>query len=115
MDFEIRENRQPQGRKKLVRERETYFRLMQQGVSNTEACRIVGINRRTGKRWRYGRTASGSNKAAPPIKVVEPLSVPSRYLREADRIHIADRLREKATIRAIAAELDRSPSTVSRE
>ncbi|WP_370131806.1 IS30 family transposase [Streptacidiphilus sp. EB103A] len=39
----------------------------------------------------------------------------SRYLREDERIHIADRLREKATIRAIAAELGRSPSTVSRE
>ncbi|MFF5964735.1 IS30 family transposase [Streptomyces collinus] len=39
----------------------------------------------------------------------------SRYLREADRVYIADRLLEKATVRAIAAELDRSPSTVSRE
>ncbi|MDH3038668.1 IS30 family transposase [Streptomyces sp. TRM75561] len=38
-----------------------------------------------------------------------------RYLCEADRIHIADRLREKATVRAIAAELGRSPSTISRE
>ncbi|MFZ3500062.1 IS30 family transposase [Streptomyces sp. 5.8] len=84
-------------------------------MSNTEACRIVGINRRTGKRWRYGRGPSGSNKAAPPINAVEPPSVLSRYLCEADRIHIADRLREKATIRAIAAELGRSPSTVSRE
>ncbi|MFJ9831742.1 helix-turn-helix domain-containing protein [Streptomyces sp. NPDC101169] len=34
-----------------------------------------------------------------------------RYLTEADRIHIADRLREKASVRAIAAELGRSPST----
>ncbi|MEU1792624.1 IS30 family transposase [Streptomyces sparsogenes] len=115
MDFEIREDRRAQGPRKLVREREAYFRLMQQGVSNTEACRIVGINRRTGKRWRYGRNASGSNKAAPPINAVEPPSVPSRYLSETDRIHIADRLREKATVRTIAAELGRSPSTVSRE
>ncbi|MFD3876217.1 IS30 family transposase [Streptomyces sp. NPDC058623] len=84
-------------------------------MSNTEACRIVGINRRTGKRWRYGRNPSGSNKVAPPLNAVEPPSAPSRYLREADRIHIADRLREKATVRAIAAELGRSPSTVSRE
>jgi hypothetical protein len=36
------------------------------------------------------------------------------YLREDDRIHIADRLREKAAVRASAAELDRSPSTVDR-
>ena len=40
-----------------------------------------------------------------------PLPLPP----EADRIHIADRLREKASIRQIAAELGRSPSTVSRE
>ncbi|MEV7667492.1 IS30 family transposase, partial [Streptomyces albidoflavus] len=46
MDFEIRGNRgRPQGRKALVREREEYFRLMDQGVSSREACRIVGVNR----------------------------------------------------------------------
>ncbi|MFF7234698.1 IS30 family transposase [Streptomyces sioyaensis] len=39
----------------------------------------------------------------------------SRYLQEHDRIHIADRLREKASVRQIAAELGRSPSTISRE
>jgi IS30 family transposase len=32
-----------------------------------------------------------------------------------ERIHIADRLRERACLRAIAAELGRSPSTISRE
>ncbi|MFJ6567178.1 IS30 family transposase [Streptomyces sp. NPDC091292] len=40
---------------------------------------------------------------------------PSRCLQEAERIHIADRLREKASMRTIAAELGRSPSTISRE
>lgn len=39
----------------------------------------------------------------------------SRCLGEDERIHIADRLREKATIRAIATELGRNPSTVRRE
>ncbi|WP_229829404.1 helix-turn-helix domain-containing protein [Streptomyces massasporeus] len=42
-------------------------------------------------------------------------SGPSRYLREEDRIHIADRLREKASVLQIARELDHSPSTISRE
>ncbi|MGV9249826.1 IS30 family transposase [Streptomyces sp. NPDC003710] len=84
------------------------------------AAAVIGINIRTGKRWRNGRGASGKNKAAPPINAVVPPPVEatpaaSRYLGEADRIHIADRLREKATIRAIAAELGRSPSTISRE
>lgn len=39
----------------------------------------------------------------------------SRYLREDERIVIADRVREKASMRAIATELGRSPSTISRE
>jgi hypothetical protein len=35
------------------------------GVSNSEACRVVGINRRTGTRWRYGRTIL--NTAGEPV------------------------------------------------
>ncbi|MFF4302388.1 IS30 family transposase [Streptomyces sp. NPDC001601] len=56
-----------------------------------------------------------TGKPKPPITVEIPACEPSRYLREANRIHIADRLRERASIRQIAAELGRSPSTVSRE
>ncbi|WSP37498.1 IS30 family transposase [Streptomyces sp. NBC_01244] len=88
---------------------------MQQGYSNREACRIVGINLRTGKRWRNGWHSPPSGKPKPPITVEASASGVSRYLREEDRIHIADRLREKASIRTIAAELGRSPSTISRE
>ncbi|MEV6938807.1 helix-turn-helix domain-containing protein, partial [Streptomyces sp. NPDC051132] len=60
MDFEIRENRKPQGPRKLIRERERYFRLVDRGITYEEAARLVGINRRTGKRWRNGRSASGA-------------------------------------------------------
>ncbi|WEB39533.1 IS30 family transposase [Streptomyces yunnanensis] len=115
MDFKIRRDRTAQGPVKLGRERAEYSRLVQQGYSNKEACRLVGIDARTGRKWRNGRSADRRQKAAPPINAVVPPSGPSRYLREADRIHIADRLREKATVRAIAAELGRSPSTISRE
>ncbi|WP_309318384.1 IS30 family transposase [Streptomyces anthocyanicus] len=115
MDFKIRENRGSQGRKPLVREREEYFRLMDQGLSSREACRVVGINRRTGKRWRNGRGATTGEKARPSVRRPTSPDGPSRYLREADRLHIADRLIEKASIRQIAAELGRSPSTISRE
>ncbi|MFF2066978.1 IS30 family transposase [Streptomyces sp. NPDC058200] len=85
-------------------------------MSSQEACRIVGINYRTGKKWRNGHhSPGGQRKAVPPVhKEVLP-SGPSRYLREDERILIADRLRERATVRAVAAELGRSPSTVSRE
>ncbi len=117
MDFQIRRVRSPQGPKKLSAERAAYFELMQQGMSNRDACRIVGINPKTGRRWRNGRRLSGRSKAAPPVRPVVPPSAasPSRYLHEDERIYIADRLREKATVRAIAAELGRSPSTISRE
>ncbi|AZQ74750.1 IS30 family transposase [Streptomyces luteoverticillatus] len=114
MDFEVRKVRKAQGAKKLHREREEYFRLMQLGYSNKEACRVVGINLRTGREWRNGRT-SPHRTVAPALAPRTPRSTASRYLREDERIHIADRLREKATVRAIAAELGRSPSTVSRE
>ncbi|MET7760468.1 IS30 family transposase [Streptomyces sp. NPDC005389] len=101
---------------------------MEQGYSTREAARIVGIDVRTGKKWRNGSRAPGKGrKAAPPIyqgpgltsgysvDPGKPPCGPSRYLQESDRIHISDRLREKASVRQIAAELGRSPSTISRE
>lgn len=116
MDFEIRKDRTPQGPRELGREREAHSRLMQQGYGDKEACRIVGIGSRTGTKWRNGRRPTGTQrKALPPLRAVAEPSGPSRHLGEADRIHIADRLREKATVRVIAAELGRASSTVSRE
>ncbi len=108
MNFKIRENPGQEGRRTLVREREEYFRLMDQGLTSVEACERIGINRRTGKRWRNGRAVSGRFKAVKPVRPSLAPTGPSRYLREPDRIHIADRLREKASIRTIAAELGRS-------
>lgn len=97
--FEIRKDRAPQGRKKLARERAAYFDLVAQGYSSKQACRIVGVNHRTGKRGRNGtRPTAGS-----------------RYLSQEERIWIADRRREKARIRTIARELGRDPATISRE
>ncbi|MET9713175.1 IS30 family transposase [Nocardiopsis alba] len=115
-DFQIRDRSVNQGRTKLVREREEYFRLMEQGYSSREACRIVGINRRTGKVWRNGRHPHKSlAKAVPPIR--RPRSSPgsSRFLNEEDRVRIADMLQAKSSIRSIAAELGRAPSTIGRE
>ncbi|MFE1521241.1 helix-turn-helix domain-containing protein, partial [[Kitasatospora] papulosa] len=115
MMFEIRKDRAKAlgGRRRLVREREEYFLLVDQGYGNTEACRLVGINERTGREWRNGRTAKDRFRA--PARPASAPVVPSRFLTQADRLHVADRLREKATVRAIAAELGRSPSTISRE
>lgn len=115
MAFEIRDRSVVQGRRPLSEEREEYFRLVDLGYSNKAACRIVGINVRTGRRWRYGNSATGRHVEVRPVTAAPRPSVRGRYLNEAERLHIADRVREKASLRTIARELDRSPSTISRE
>lgn len=94
MDFEVRKVRKAQGPEAAARAEE-YFRLMQLGYSNKEACQVVGINLRTGREWRNGRT-SPNRTVAPALSPRTPRSTSSRYLREDERIHIADRLQEKA-------------------
>jgi len=90
---------------------------MDQGLSNKEACALVGVHDRTGREWRNGRLPSlGHLRARPPARAAAvPAAWPSRYLAEDERVRIADRLREGAGIRQVAAELGRAPSTVSRE
>ncbi|MFK3732851.1 IS30 family transposase [Streptomyces sp. NPDC088090] len=115
MDFEVRKERSPQGPRKLSAEREEYFRLVQEGYGNDEAARTVDVHPRTARGRRNGRVNRG--KVWLPVQA-EQSAVPAsagRCLREDERIHIADPLREKAAIRTIAAELGRSPSTISRE
>src|SRR3954451_23972080 len=95
-----------------------FVRLIAQGVSNSEACRIVGIHRKTGTRWRYGRTvvnSAGERLHYAAVKIVEAKLRSPRYLSEAERIAIADGLAHGQSIRGIARGLGRSPSTISRE
>jgi IS30 family transposase len=90
---------------------------MAQGMNNSAACREVGINRRTGTRWRYGRTvtsADGESRSYPPLAAPKHV-VSARYLSEDERITVADEHRTGSSIRTIAALLDRAPSTISRE
>lgn len=104
----------------LSRQREEYARLIARGVSNAEACRTVGVNRRTGTRWRYGRSLpsrDGSQRHYPGM-VDSAKDAPARsprYLSEQERAVLADGLRAKDSMRAIARQLGRNVSTVSRE
>ena len=45
-----------------------YAQLIAQGVKNSEACRLVGVDRKTGNRWRYGRTVRNSAGASCTIR-----------------------------------------------
>ncbi|MDK1346475.1 helix-turn-helix domain-containing protein [Streptomyces sp. 378] len=88
---------------------------MQQGVSNREACRIVGIAKRTGQKWRNGRHATGTGRR---------WHRSTRWQRLAGRPGTCARKtastsptgsERRPRPRAIAAVLGRSPSTISRE
>ena len=95
-----------------------YLQLIAQGVNNSEACRLVGINRKTGTRWRYGRSVRNSVGEVlhyPPVKAKDVRPRSPRYLSDHERIRIADLLAAGMTVRCIAAELGRAPSTISRE
>lgn len=104
MDFEIRKVRKAHGPMKLRREREEYFRLVREGYSNKEASGLVGINERTGREWRNGRTDPNRFRAPAQSERAPGPASSGRYLRGDERIHIADRLREKTTVRSIAVE-----------
>jgi Helix-turn-helix domain/Homeodomain-like domain len=102
----------------LTEKQNRFVRLIAQGVSNREACRIVGVNRRTGTRWRLGRTIRNSAGEAvhyPPVHILTPPKRHPRYLSLDERMVIADLRRERRSVREIAGELGRSPATVSRE
>src|SRR6266702_2073223 len=104
-----------------VEKREQYARLIGQGFSSLEACRIVGINPRTGKRWRHGRTITardGRKMHYSPVitrGAVVRREISDRYLSEQERVQIADLRAAGAGVRAIAERTGRSPSTISRE
>ena len=85
-------------------------------MTNAEACRQVGINIRTGRRWGYGRhvRVNGRGYTYGPIAAGPPVISP-RFLSENERLHIADLHRSGMSVRALGAKLGRAPSTISRE
>ncbi len=92
-----------------VQRRDTqYWQLMRSGLSNTAACKLLGVNRRTGGLIRQRHR---HQTAAPTVK--QPSA--GRYLSLPERLQITDLLTLGLSMRAIAAELGRSPSTVKRE
>ena len=74
----------------LAEKQRRYVQLIEQGIDNAQACRIVGINRKTGT-W-------------------DP-----RCLSVDERVMIADLLAVGDGVRAIGRKLGRAASTISRE
>jgi transposase, IS30 family len=80
---------------------------------------MVGlVNRRTGTRWRFGRSiASSSGRRLHYSAVISTRKreISPRYLSEDERVRIAGLARQGLGVRAIAAGLGRDPATISRE
>lgn len=85
-----------------------YWQLMREGKSNAEACRLLGMLRETGTRLRQAHNYQIPSLTPPPAPT-------GRYLDARDRLQIADLLDLGYSMRRVARELGRHPSTVKRE
>lgn len=86
-----------------------YWELMCAGVTNTEARRLLGMHRQSGTRI----PKRSHNQTLRPMR---PTTLDSgRYLTLRERLQIADLERLGCSIRKIATELGRHPSTCKRE
>jgi len=99
---------EPRARPKAAEREERYWQLMREGLDNNAACRILGVDRHTGTniRRRGERQTIATGREA---------AWSGRYLSLLERLQIADLLRLGASMRAVATELGRSPSTIKRE
>ena len=98
-------SKKQQQRAELV---DTYWQLMRSGETNTNACRVLGMSRRSGTTIR--RAHQYQTRTRVPRVVWS-----GRYLDVRERLQIADLLRLGCSLRRIAAKLGRHPSTIKRE
>lgn len=96
------------GRKRRLGVEDEYWQLILAGIGTVEACKLIGIGRKTGYRWRAERGG------LPPLRRVEHQRS-GRYLSLLERQRIATLRGQGLSMREIAARLGRSPSTISRE
>ena len=92
-------------KKELIDKQAQFWVLMTQGSTLTAACEAVGVNRKSGCRWRQ---ATGGR-----IPRKRPESS-GRYLSLEERLQIADLYLGGAGVRAIAVGIGRSASMVMR-
>jgi IS30 family transposase len=96
------------GRKRQLDLESEYWKLLQSGVGTVASCKLLGIGRKTGYRWR------AENGGLPPGRLAESARS-GRFLSLLERQRIAT-LRERGLgVREISRRLGRSPSTISRE
>jgi transposase, IS30 family len=102
-----------------------FLELIQSGMTTAQASREVGCNVRTGRDWAKGIVKSKNRRYTfdgvlvwelpGHPKPLEQRVISARFLSVEERIEIADLHREGRSVREIARQLARSPSTISRE
>jgi transposase, IS30 family len=106
------------GRRPMSAKRARFMELRARGWSVRAAVREVGVSRTCGANWSRGYKAYRNGEVVGFVAPLDHLAVREvsvRYLSQEERFTIADRGRTGSSIRAIAAELGRAPSTISRE
>lgn len=92
--------------------------LRARGRSVRAAAREVGVSRSSGTNWSRGHKTNPQQRHSRVPGAAGSLGgrqISSRYLSQDQRIEIADLRQSGLSLRAIASQLKRAPSTISRE
>lgn len=96
------------GPKRRLGIEDEFWSLIRAGIGTVEACKSVGIGRKTGYRWRMENGGS-------PAARLDQVDHTGRFLTLLERQRIAVLIGQHHSIRQIAVRLGRAHSTVSRE
>ena len=114
----LRRVKEGPGRRPQSAKRQRFVQLRERGWSILGAAREVGVSRTTGNNWTRGYKTYRHGKAVGFVAPLERLAVrqiSSRFLSQDERIEIADLHQAGLSIRKVAEQLGRAPSTISRE
>ena len=106
------------GRRPQSAKRQRFMELRARGWSIAAARREVGVSRTAAGNWARGYKTYRNGQVVGFVEPLDRLAVKAispRYLSQDERIQIADLRQQGLGIRAIAAQLGRAASTVSRE
>ena len=87
---------------------DAYWQLMRSGETNASASRLLGMHRRPGTNIRRAQ----QHQTRPPVR---PAASAGRYLDLRERLQICDLLGLGFSLRGVANELGRHPSTIKRK
>jgi transposase, IS30 family len=106
------------GRRPQSAKRQRFTELRARGWSILAAAREVGVSRTTGNNWSRGYKTYRRGQVTGFVAALDRLAVrdiSARYLSQDERIELADLRHAGLSIRQIADQLGRAPSTISRD